>query len=241
MDSVPLPVPAHPRKRKPVSRYDLSSSSPISLNHQDFLHSSDPDFSDPSENLHFTSDITPFSPSKKLKLGNHNSVGITPAAQKLEKMEVNVPPSDDNFDDINFDDMDMDLDIPESLLAVKDELIENEIPAPARNTKLRTEEEEKKPALPSWVTVQTALNVVDDTLGSADYRHADLSSISILEDDGALHFYWLDYLESNGKVYFIGKVQDRQSSAWLSCCVGVENIERNLYVLPRNHRMGSSF
>lgn len=231
---------AHPRKRKPVLASDLSSS-PLpaySNDHRDSRRSSSFASSDPPND--FMSDDTPFSPSKKMKLGNQTGVGITPAVQKFEKMEVKTPSSENNFDDIDFDDMDLDWDTPESKL-IKEEPTEKDLPAPARSTKLnlaKSEEDGEKPSLPSWLTVHTALNVVDDTLGSIDYRRTDSSTVSVLEDDGSLHFYWLDYLEGNGKVYFIGKTQDKQSNVWLSCCVGIENIERNLFVLPRARRMG---
>ena len=59
----------------------------------------------------------------------------------------------------------------------------------------------------------------------------------MLEEDGSLRFYWLDYLENAGKLYFTGKVQDKKSKAWVSICVTVENLERNLFVLPRERRM----
>ncbi|GJJ15609.1 hypothetical protein Clacol_009887 [Clathrus columnatus] len=245
MDSAPIPV--HPRKRKPVSDFDLSSSSPVtfdprSTNHRGSRQSSDFASSDPLDENHFPSDDMPFSPSKKMKISSHASVGITPAARKLENLEFNAPSSEGNCDDLYFDDMDMDLDIPE-LKSIKNEPIEKDLPAPAQHTKLSLmkSEEEEKPSLPSWLTVHTSLNVVDETLGAADYKRTESSSASVLEDDGSLHFYWLDYLENNGKVYFIGKVQDKKSNVWLSCCVGVENIERNLYVLPRIRRMENGY
>ncbi len=48
-----------------------------------------------------------------------------------------------------------------------------------------------------------------------------------------LHFYWFDYLESGDKLWLIGKVKDKHTGKYISCCVTVEGLERCLYVLPR--------
>ena len=69
------------------------------------------------------------------------------------------------------------------------------------------------------------------------HRTSAAPHFSVLEDDGSLRFYWLDYLETGGKLYFIGKVQDKKTKAWVSICVTVENLERNLFVLPRERRI----
>jgi DNA polymerase alpha subunit A len=72
---------------------------------------------------------------------------------------------------------------------------------------------------------------------SSSSNAANTSSASVLEDDGSLRFFWLDYLELDGRLYFTGKVKDKTTGTWVSCCVTVENIERNLYVLPRNKQV----
>jgi DNA polymerase alpha subunit A len=47
------------------------------------------------------------------------------------------------------------------------------------------------------------------------------SYISVLEPDCSLRFYWLDYLEHGGELYFVGKLQDKGSNASVFCCVAV--------------------
>jgi hypothetical protein len=56
-------------------------------------------------------------------------------------------------------------------------------------------------------------------------------NISALERDGSLRFFWFDYLEHEGKLYFIGKL--KKDKVWVSCCVTVEGLRRNLFVLLR--------
>lgn len=93
--------------------------------------------------------------------------------------------------------------------------------------------------------MQASLNVkaeTDDTVGgTAMNGSAAPSKVSALEEDGSFRFFWLDYLEVDGKVHFIGKVLDKTSCKWVSCCVTVEGIERNLFVLKRDLRVGMSF
>jgi hypothetical protein len=53
-----------------------------------------------------------------------------------------------------------------------------------------------------------------------------------------LKFYWLDYLEQDGLVHLLGKAFDRSSDKYVSCCVTITGIQRNLFILPRERRLG---
>ncbi|KAJ1990888.1 DNA-directed DNA polymerase alpha catalytic subunit pol1 [Dimargaris cristalligena] len=55
----------------------------------------------------------------------------------------------------------------------------------------------------------------------------------LLASDGLLALFWIDAYEKDGVVYLFGKVRHPSSGRYLSCCVSVQNIERNLFVLPR--------
>ncbi|XP_041439480.1 DNA polymerase alpha catalytic subunit-like isoform X1 [Xenopus laevis] len=54
-------------------------------------------------------------------------------------------------------------------------------------------------------------------------------------------FYWLDAYEDQysqpGVVYLFGKVWIESADAYVSCCVSVKNIERTVYLLPRENRV----
>ncbi|SYW73726.1 related to POL1 - DNA-directed DNA polymerase alpha, 180 KD subunit [Ustilago bromivora] len=59
--------------------------------------------------------------------------------------------------------------------------------------------------------------------------------IKAFEQDKSLFFYWLDYLEGeNGVVYLVGKVKDKDSGRYVSCCLTVNGIERCIFLLPRS-------
>ncbi|SPO47594.1 related to POL1 - DNA-directed DNA polymerase alpha, 180 KD subunit [Moesziomyces antarcticus] len=58
--------------------------------------------------------------------------------------------------------------------------------------------------------------------------------VKAFEDDKSLFFYWLDYLEGeNGVVYLVGKVKDKETGRYVSCCLTVNGIERCIFLLPR--------
>lgn len=66
---------------------------------------------------------------------------------------------------------------------------------------------------------------------------APTTKIDAFEADSSLRFYWLDHVEMNGVVHLTGKVYDKAASdpnkRWVSCCLAVHGIQRNLFVLPR--------
>ena len=72
------------------------------------------------------------------------------------------------------------------------------------------------------------------------------SDLNVLEDDGSLKMYWIDAFERNGVVYLFGKVKkliqktlNKVDGKYVSCCASVNNIQRNLFILPRKfHQNG---
>jgi DNA polymerase alpha subunit A len=93
----------------------------------------------------------------------------------------------------------------------------------------------------SWLSLYDSLNIAKpDTLGplsSNSASAANSSEISALEPDGSLRFYWLDYLKHEEKLYFVGKLKDNVSNAWVSCCVTIEGIRCNLFVLSHKQHI----
>jgi DNA polymerase alpha subunit A len=62
---------------------------------------------------------------------------------------------------------------------------------------------------------------------------------NVLESDGSMRFFFLDAYEvkEKGEVYLFGKVLDRASGRYISCCVLVQNMQRKLFVLPRPRKL----
>lgn len=94
----------------------------------------------------------------------------------------------------------------------------------------------RKPAVnrANWQAVQNAL--VDNSLDSVRAPQGSTKPEMVLADDGSLPFFWLDFAEENGVVDLIGKVLNRQTGKFVSACVSIHGIQRNLFVKPREKR-----
>lgn len=89
-----------------------------------------------------------------------------------------------------------------------------------------------------WQTIQAALVPDQSDLDAVRVPQSSTKPENVLEDDGSLNIYWLDFQEQDGVVHLIGKVLDRQSGRYVSACVSVQGIQRNLFVKPRAKRFG---
>jgi DNA polymerase alpha subunit A len=244
---------SRPRKRKPSPdpRYDDPSSSPGpstdrgttyarigQYGHRDSYVDTSSDGL-PSDGFDFGNDPSSddglvTSPKKKVRT---ETKGIAPAIEKMGAMEVAGLPGfheDDHytFDDIPFPDL-METD-EKPYLPIKAEPMNGVLPKVGANSTPVKEEN------PSWLSVYDSLTVKsDETFGklgnatAATSSSAHASTISTLESDGSFRFFWLDYLEHEGVLYFIGKALDKNTNSYVSCCVTVANLQRNLFVLPR--------
>lgn len=57
---------------------------------------------------------------------------------------------------------------------------------------------------------------------------------SCIDPDDCIKFFWVDaYERSNGQVLLIGKVWCKSSESFISSCLTIKNIQRNLFFLPR--------
>ncbi|KAL8190341.1 UNVERIFIED_CONTAM: hypothetical protein K2H54_048793 [Gekko kuhli] len=75
----------------------------------------------------------------------------------------------------------------------------------------------------------------------------DSSELPLLTgEDGqqVFRFYWLDAYEDQynqpGMVFLFGKVWIESAKSYVSCCVAAKNIERTIYLLPRESRIDLS-
>jgi DNA polymerase alpha subunit A len=232
-----------PRKRKPSPQYRYNrSSSPIydetmdGNSHNDA--SSDGPLDDFSGPPPTSSPDHSMSPRKKVRMGS-----MDPELEKMSRLDVHSADElDTSFDTSSFDDIDM-----EAFMDVDGA----DLGEPAKNedkkhfykeNDIQTEVPDKKePDISSWLSVYDSLPIQrEDALGPlSDSSSVPIktSSISALEPDGSFHFFWLDYLEHEAKLYFTGKLKDKVSGLWISCCVTVEGLQRNLFVLPRDRRV----
>ncbi|KAJ4407229.1 DNA-directed DNA polymerase alpha catalytic subunit pol1 [Didymella pomorum] len=87
----------------------------------------------------------------------------------------------------------------------------------------------------SWNDVTSRLNVMSSpapqTTGVGKTKPE-----AVLEEDGSLNMFWTDYTEINGSLCLFGKVKDKTTGGYSSCFVKIDNVFRELYFLPREHR-----
>ncbi|KAK4167675.1 putative DNA polymerase alpha catalytic subunit [Cladorrhinum sp. PSN259] len=88
----------------------------------------------------------------------------------------------------------------------------------------------------AWNDINKKLNVVGSSqseskgIGKIDYTDA-------VEEDGSLNMFWTDYTEIGGTLCLFGKVLNKKTKHYVSCFVKVNEIQRNLFFLPRKHRV----
>lgn len=240
MDNIvpdPLPKKAS-RKRKPSPTYDSDHES----GHNSHRPKSYSEFSSdgPMEDFTVLENEDYSSPNKRVRM---DDTDLVPAVDRFASLDVHS--NSDDFDTSSYDDIDMDAfndidDVIEMKPAVKREEMEVKFSKKAAPKPMEVKQKEEQDVKPAWLSVYDSLSVeTEDGLGPLNSAGNSTSSnnISALENDGSLRFFWIDYLELEGKLYFIGKLKDKASGAWVSCCVTVEGIERNLFVLPREKRV----
>ncbi|KAJ8030159.1 DNA polymerase alpha catalytic subunit [Holothuria leucospilota] len=86
-----------------------------------------------------------------------------------------------------------------------------------------------------WETVRDA--AADQKVMDLQIDSSSLPLTTNAEGEEVLRFYWLDAYEDQyrqpGVVYLFGKVFIESAKAYVSCCVTVKNIERTVYILPK--------
>lgn len=196
------------------------------------------------------------SPQKKAR----TNTDILPTAKRIARLDMQSGSEDKLFDELEDIDMDafMDLDNLDEKKGPFKSTTANKPFSPSKgasssDNKITIKKEPTIAAIPpakkvgldtksAWLSNYASLNVVssiNDELGGgggSSSLKGKAPNISALEPDGSLRFFWIDYLELDGKIYFIGKLREKNTGTWISCCVAVENIQRNLFVLPREKR-----
>jgi DNA polymerase alpha subunit A len=172
-------------------------------------------------------------PSKRFKTEDGTGINISHTTAKVDRLKVEDPY--DAFED-EYGPIDLDVDIEPIIKKEESPIPLSKLHATKENNSHNShlaQKKEEKPELPSWLSVHASLPTVShDTIGG-ESNNLISTRVQALEDDGTLRMFWLDYLELDGKVYLVGKILDKAINAYVSACVTVENIERNLFVLPR--------
>lgn len=107
------------------------------------------------------------------------------------------------------------------------------LPTPASSSPVKTAPEVMDA---SWNDVRNKLNVLSSP--APEMRSfGKLRAQDVVEEDGSLRMFWMDYTEINGALCLFGKVKNKQNGSYASAFVKVDNILRKLYFLPREKRV----
>jgi DNA polymerase alpha subunit A len=88
----------------------------------------------------------------------------------------------------------------------------------------------------SWNDVRNKLNVLSSPASSESRVFGKLRPQDVVEEDGSLRMFWLDYTEINGSLCLFGKVKNKKTGSYASAFVKIDQILRKLYFLPREYR-----
>ncbi|CAH1781279.1 unnamed protein product [Owenia fusiformis] len=146
----------------------------------------------------------------------------SPEAQDTNSMEMG---------DIDFDD---DMEVPEVQEKVTPKQAPKPPPKPAPVIQKETEET-------AFVSGWEGANVGQTTEIDVQVDSSKLPLVTNEAGEQVLRMYWLDAYEDPfkqpGVVYLFGKVYIENANTHVSCCVTVKNIERRVYLLPRETRV----
>ncbi|CAJ1082305.1 DNA polymerase alpha catalytic subunit [Xyrichtys novacula] len=168
-------------------------------------------------------------------------------APPVERQKIKVEEQDEEvsdmmgFDGVDFDEP-MEVGLQEEKPVIKDDP-EPEPKAAAVAVTVKPKTELQDPVLLSGKL--SSWGQEEDGASEAPVEvQVDSSRLPLVEGpDGeqVFRFYWLDAFEEPynqpGVVYLFGKVWIESAKSHVSCCVTVKNIERSMYLLPREHKV----
>ncbi|XP_065114338.1 DNA polymerase alpha catalytic subunit [Paramisgurnus dabryanus] len=167
------------------------------------------------------------------------------ATQQIKKPKTEEPKEEAvEFDEIDFDEpMEAEMVEEEEPVKVK---VESESPP---SLKVEPKSEPKDEMLMSELVGGMGWEKMEETdsIQTPVEVQVDASRLPLVEGpdgDMVFRFYWQDAFEDQysqpGVVYLFGKVWIESAKAHVSCCVAVRNIDRTMYLLPREHKVNLS-
>lgn len=170
------------------------------------------------------------------------SAPVTPRTVERVKTEVEEPDEGVNdamaLDEVDFDEP-MDVADDAEKPTMKEDT-EPEVTAPAPTSlKVQPKEEPQDPAL---LNLESTWGQDEETApAEVQVDSSQLPLVEGPEGEMVFRFYWLDAFEDQysrpGVVFLFGKVWIESAKCHVSCCVTVKNIERTMYLLPREFKV----
>lgn len=165
---------------------------------------------------------------------------VPPRAVERAKVKVEEPEEEVNdamaLDEVDFDEP---MDVADD--AEKPEMKENPEPEVTTPTSVKVQPK-AEPQDPALLNLGSTWGQ-DEEMAPAEVQ-VDSSQLPLVEGpegEKMFRFYWLDAFEDQytqpGVVFLFGKVWIESAKCHVSCCVTVRNIERTMYLLPREFKV----
>ncbi|KAL7325370.1 DNA-directed DNA polymerase alpha catalytic subunit pol1 [Mucor circinelloides] len=177
---------------------------------------------------------------KEVQFKTVDSASMPPPARPVKTATKHVKLESQGQDDMDmFDDDYGSYDITDDMDTMNEQFLKKEVDnltiseSPLKPNFITTNKSAPRADLQSWEAADAGMM---DTFNQ-DVVRQETQNMDIFEKDGHLHMWWYDAYErkEKGYVYLFGKVLNKGTNKYVSCCVTVKNVERNLFVLPRKH------
>ncbi|XP_069800920.1 DNA polymerase alpha catalytic subunit isoform X2 [Dendropsophus ebraccatus] len=183
-----------------------------------------------------------FTPNiREIKKDPDSSTASVAKNGSVVKMEDTLQGDDEGM--VEFDDGDFDEPMEDDSTNIKANLSSAVKVEPDIKKEVK-EEMDEKPQISSFYGDSCWDQVPDETGSVGNEVQVDSSLLPLVtgeDGDQVFRFYWLDAYEDQynqpGVVYLFGKVWIESANTHVSCCVSVKNIERTVYLLPRETRV----
>lgn len=86
----------------------------------------------------------------------------------------------------------------------------------------------------AWKNLAGSLNVMSSPQVE-NTKYGKLATEDVLEEDGSLKIFWLDYTEVLGSLCLFGKVMDKGTNKYVSAFLKIDGIQRSLFFLPKDN------
>lgn len=179
---------------------------------------------------------------KEVQFKTVDSASMPPPARPVKTATKHVKLESQGQDDMDmFDDDYGSYDITDDMDTMNEQFLKKEVDnltiseTPLKPNFITANKSAPRPDLQSWEAADAGMM---DTFNQ-DVVRQETQNMDIFEKDGHLHMWWYDAYErkEKGYVYLFGKVLNKGTNKYVSCCVTVKNVERNLFVLPRKHQL----
>ncbi|XP_077411185.1 DNA polymerase alpha catalytic subunit isoform X2 [Vanacampus margaritifer] len=166
------------------------------------------------------------------------------AVVEKETEPVKKQEEDDKAEDLVFDTMDFDEPMEVGPEEPLEPAVRQESSSECKTARVAPKEEAQDAILiktgGSW-GLDDGVSAVTEATAEVQVDSSKLPLVEGPDGEQVFRFYWLDAFEDPynqpGVVYLFGKVWIESAQAHTSCCVSIRNIERTMYILPREYKV----